>query len=135
MKKIFRSILVIIIVCIIGILYISYITNHNQDELDNIAVNIQENYSIQEQITYANRYGNYYIFTTNNHIYVLNKEYEEVLKENISVLAPNPENLSLIYKTNQLMYEKTIREDHTITYEYYDAKTGESIKKTTLERK
>ncbi len=112
----------------------SYITNHNQEELDRIVQNIQAHYPITEEITYSNQYGNYYVFTTKYNVYVLNKEYKEVLKEQIGVLTENKENLPLIYKTNKLMYEKTIRQDQIVTYEYYDAKTGEQIKKTTLER-
>ena len=118
-----------------GILYISYITNHNQDELNNITQNIKDNYSIKDEITYSNRYGNYYIFTTESDVYVLNNEYQKVYQKEISNLATNEENLPIIYKTNKLMYEKTIRKKDKITYEYYDALTGNLTKETTLERK
>lgn len=135
MKKVLRSILIIVIILIIGILYISYITNHNQDELNNITQNIKDNYSIKDEITYSNRYGNYYIFTTESDVYVLNNEYQKVYQKEISSLATNEENLPIIYKTNKLMYEKTIRKKDKITYEYYDALTGNLTKETTLERK
>ena len=135
MKKVLRSILILAIILITGILYISYITNHNQDELNDITKSIQENYSIKDKITYTNRYGNYYIFTTASNVYVLNNEYKEVYKKSIQDLSENKENLPLIYKTNKLMYEKTIRKKDKITYEYYDALTNKLIKKTTLERK
>ena len=135
MKKVLRSILIIVIILIIGILYISYITNHNQDELNNITQNIKDNYSVKDEITYSNRYGNYYIFTTESDVYVLNNEYQKVYQKDISSLATNEENLPIIYKTNKLMYEKTIRKKDKITYEYYDALTNQLIKETTLERK
>ncbi len=135
MKKVLRSILIIAIILIIGILYISYITNHNQDELNNITQNIKDNYSVKDEITYSNRYGNYYIFTTESDVYVLNNEYQKVYQKEISSLATNEENLPIIYKTNKLMYEKTIRKKDKITYEYYDALTNQLIKETTLERK
>lgn len=135
MKKVLRSILIIVIILIIGILYISYITNHNQDELNNITQNIKDNYSVKDEITYSNRYGNYYIFTTESDVYVLNNEYQKVYQKEISSLATNEENLPIIYKTNKLMYEKTIRKKDTITYQYYDALTNNPIKKVTLERK
>lgn len=135
MKKVLRSILIIVIILIMGILYISYITNHNQDELNNITQNIKDNYSIKDEITYSNRYGNYYIFTTESDVYVLNNEYQKVYQKEISSLATNEENLPIIYKTNKLMYEKTIRKKDKITYEYYDALTNQLIKETTLERK
>lgn len=135
MKKVLRSILIIVIILIIGILYISYITNHNQDELNNITQSIKDNYSVKDEITYSNRYGNYYIFTTESDVYVLNNEYQKVYQKEISSLATNEENLPIIYKTNKLMYEKTIRKKDKITYEYYDALTNQLIKETTLERK
>lgn len=135
MKKVLRSILIIVIILITGILYISYITNHNQDELNNITQNIKDNYSVKDEITYSNRYGNYYIFTTESDVYVLNNEYQKVYQKEISSLATNEENLPIIYKTNKLMYEKTIRKKDKITYEYYDALTNQLIKETTLERK
>lgn len=135
MKKVLRSILIIVIILITGILYISYITNHNQDELNNITQNIKDNYSVKDEITYSNRYGNYYIFTTESDVYVLNNEYQKVYQKEISNLATNEENLPIIYKTNKLMYEKTIRKKDKITYEYYDALTNQLIKETTLERK
>ena len=135
MKKVLRSILIIVIILIIGILYISYITNHNQDELNNITQNIKDNYSVKDEITYSNRYGNYYIFITESDVYVLNNEYQKVYQKEISSLATNEENLPIIYKTNKLMYEKTIRKKDKITYEYYDALTNQLIKETTLERK
>ena len=135
MKKVLRSILIIVIILIIGILYISYVTNHNQEELNNITKSIKDNYSIKDEITYSNRYGNYYIFTTESNVYVLNNEYKEVYKKSINDLAENQENLPIIYKTNKLMYEKTIRKKDKITYEYYDALTGNLVKETALERK
>ena len=135
MKKVLRSILIIVIILITGILYISYITNHNQDELNNITQSIKDNYSVKDEITYSNRYGNYYIFTTESDVYVLNNEYQKVYQKEISSLATNEENLPIIYKTNKLMYEKTIRKKDKITYEYYDALTNQLIKETTLERK
>ena len=134
MRKIHVSILIIVIILVVGVLYISYITTQNETQLNKIVQNIQENYNIKEEINYSNQYGNYYIITTKNQVIVLNKEYQEILKEDISSLAENKENLSLIYKTNKLMYEKTTRKENEITYKYYDATTGELIKTTSLER-
>lgn len=135
MKKILRVVIVVVAVLVIGILSISYLDNHNQETLDNMIKMIQENYNVTEEITYANQYGNYYILKTPSQVIVLTKEFNEVLKENNSALAPNINNYDLIYKTNQLMYEKTIREKRKLTYVYYDAKTNEEIKTTTMEQK
>lgn len=134
MKKIFKISISIISIFIIVIFYISYITNKNQEQYNIIAKDVQKNYKLKEDITYSNQYGNYYIITTNDKVIVLNKEYQEVLNENISILTENKNNLPLIYKTNKLMYEKTKRKENEIIYEYYDATTGELIKTTALER-
>lgn len=135
MKKIVKIIGTLLIIVLLGILIISYLTNHNEDYLDNMTKNIQENYDIPEEIIYSNQYGNYYIVKTPSSVIVLNKEYQEVLKESSFVLAPNTNNYALIYKTNKLMYENTIVKEDKLTYEYYDAKTNELIKTTTMERK
>lgn len=134
MPKVLKVILVIFLVVLIGILSVSYLTNHNQNFLEDITKNIQENYSLTEDITYTNQYGNYYIITTPTQVIVLTKEYTEVLKENISILTKNNENLPLIYKTNTLMYEKTKLIKGNLSYEYYDARTGELLKTTTMEQ-
>lgn len=133
-KLIFHLCLSLVVIVLIAILYISYITNHQENLYNDIAQNIQTNYQLTEDITYTNRYGHYYIITTPTKVIVLNQEYVEILKEDLTVLAENPDQLPLIYKTNKLMYEKTIIQNNKLTYEYYDAKTGDQIKTTTLER-
>ena len=133
-KTIIKILVIIILLILICIFSTSYIINKNNDYKDNITTTIQTNYQVASEITYTNIYGNYYIFTTQNNVIVLNKEYEEILKENINILATNKNNYELIYKTNQLMYENTIIKNKTITYEYYDAKTYKKIKSTTLEK-
>lgn len=135
MKKIFKVIIVILSVFIIGILYISYITNHNQNYLSSITKDIKANYQLNEEIIYANKYGNYYILKTNSKVIVLNHDYKEVFQESSSQIKQLSENYPLIYKTNKLMYEHTTTKNNKITYEYYDAKTGDLIKTTTMEKK
>lgn len=135
MKKIFRVIITILLVFIIGIIYMSCITSNNQDYLTSITKDIQKNYHINEKIIYSNKYGNYYIFKTNSKVIVLNHEYKEVLKESTSKIKELSEDYPLIYKTNKLMYEHTITNNNKITYKYYDAKTGDLIKTTTMEKK
>ncbi|MCI6266705.1 MAG: hypothetical protein MR598_07680 [Erysipelotrichaceae bacterium] len=135
MKKILHFLFILLAVAVVIILYISYLSNHNQNYLKDITKKIQENYQVEEEITYSNQYGNYYIFTTNKNVVVLNKEYVEVLKEDITTLQEKETDMELIYKTNQLMYEKKSIKNKTLTYEYYNAKTMEFIKSTTMEQK
>ena len=133
MKKIISIISILLIIIIILSLILFSITNKNDKYLSSITKDISKNYKIEEKITYSNKYGNYYIFTTKKNVIVLNKEYEEILKEKISILDKN--NLDLIYKNNKLMYEETIYKKDKVTYKYYDATNNKLIKETHLEKK
>lgn len=135
MKKLPTIITVLLILVIVVILYISYLVNTNNNYLSDITKKIQDNYKITEKITYTNQYGNYYIIKTTSNVIVLNKEYKEILKENISKIEEQKDNMELIYKTNTLMYEEKILKKNTLTYKYYDAKTGKFLKETIMEQK
>lgn len=134
MKKILKILIIPFIIILIILIYTIHLVNHNKNYLNNITKDIKANYQINEEITYSNKYNNYYIFTTNTKVIVLNNEYSEILKENISNIITPPKNQELIYKTNKLMYEETILEEDKLIYKYYDATNGEFIKETVLER-
>lgn len=134
MKKILKIICCIIIAFIIIILYVSYITEHNNQELEHLTKKIAKKYSKKENIVSSNEYGNFYIIKTTSKVIVLTKDYKEVVKEDLSKLKKELSDLPLIYKTNKIMYEKTIRKNNKVKYEYYDAITGKKIKSTILER-
>ena len=135
MKKALRILTIPLIIIIVIIIYIFYLINSNQNYLDSITKNIKDNYQINEEITYSNKYNNYYIFTTKSKVIVLNNEYEEILNESIATIQPIDKNQELIYKTNKLMFEKTILEDDNLIYQYYDATNGKFIKETKMEQK
>ena len=133
-KKILRIAIIVVVIILIGIFSLSYTINKNDRYKENIIKNIQNNYQVNNNITYANFYGNYYIFTTKTNVIVLTKEYQEVLKEDIKDLAENTNNYELIYKTNKLMYENTTIKKNKVIYDYYDTKTYKKISSTTLEK-
>lgn len=133
-KQVLKIVIGLVILILVGIFSLSYIINRNRDYSDDISNVIISNYNVDGEITYANLYGNYYIFTTSSNVIVLNREYEEVLKEDISYLCDNPNGYELIYKTNTLMYENTILDGNKITYEYYDVKNYKKISSTVLEK-
>lgn len=134
MKKLLRISLIPLCIIIVVILYIFFVLNNNQKYLDNLTKNIKDNYKLDGNITYSNKYGNYYIFTTESKVFVLNNQFEEILIENISKIKTK-EDMELIYKTNKLMYEEKEVNDNLLVYKYYDAKTGEFIKETKMELK
>ena len=133
MKKILKILLILIILLIIYLLTLLYINNKNNKYLTNLSDTIKENYKISSNITYVNFHNNYYIIKTKKQIIILNKEYDEILTDDINILAPNPKNYQLIYKNNKLMYEETTLKDNKLIYRYYDATTKEFIKETIME--
>ena len=135
MKKILKIISIPLITIIIISTYIIYLVHNNNKYLNDISKDIYDNYDTEEEITYLNEYNNYYIFTTDTRVIVLNNEYTEVLNESIATLTPKKDNQSLIYKTNKLMYEETSLTNSKLIYKYYDATNGEFIKETVMERK
>ena len=135
MKKVIRITGCIILVCISIIIYISYIEDKNENDLKNIEKDIRKNYQTTGKINYTNQYGNYYIIKTDSEVIILSKDYKEVAKESLSKLSKTPDTEELIYKTNKIMYEKTIRTNKKVIYEYYDAISGKKVKTTTLELK
>ena len=133
MKKTLK-ILIIPFIIILGItIYTVYLTNNNTNYIEKTLKNIKDNYQLNEEITYYNEYNNYYIFTTETKVIVLNNEYEEVLNESITNIKKRKDNQELIYKTNKLMFEETILDDNNLTYKYYDASNYELVKETVLE--
>lgn len=135
MKKTLRILSIPLIIILIVILYISYLVNHNYKFLDSITQDIKDNYPINEEITYSNKYNNYYIFTTKSKVIVLNNEYEEVLNDSIAIIKNREDNQELIYKTNKLMFEEKELKNNNLIYKYYDASNGEFIKETVMEQK
>lgn len=133
-KTILKVVVVIIIIVLISVFSLSYTINKNSNYKSSIIKDIKANYHVAEPITYANYADNYYIFSTKDKVIVLNKEYQEILKEDINKLSPNSNKYELIYKTKKLMYEETILKDNKVTYNYYDAKTYKKSSSTTLEK-
>ena len=135
MKKILKILLILIILLIIYLLTLLYIYNKNNKYLTNLSDTIKENYKISSNITYVNFHNNYYIIKTKKQIIILKKEYDEILTDDINILAPNPKNYQLIYKNNKLMYEETKLKKNKIIYKYYDATNNELIKEINMEKK
>ena len=133
MKKTLKILSIPLIIILITISYTIYLIINNNNYLDSITKNIKDNYQINEEITYSNEYNNYYIFTTDTRVIVLNNEYTEVLNENITNIKERKDNQELIYKTNKLMFEETTTNDGKLIYKYFDASNGEFIKETIME--
>ena len=120
---------ILILIIIIPLFLIIYpITKNNKYQKDLIK-DIYNNTNIKE-IKYLNKDNNYYIIKTKDKVIVLDLNYEEVYNIDLSLLQSS--NLELVYRRNNLYYEKKIREDKKITYQFYDVETNDFVYETSL---
>lgn len=128
MKKKYLICILILIIIIPLFLIIYPITKNNKYQKDLIE-DIYNNTNIKE-INYLNKDNNYYIIKTKDKVIVLDLNYEEVYNIDLSLLQSS--NLELVYRRNNLYYEKKIREDKKITYQFYDVETNDFVYETSL---
>ncbi len=128
MKKKYLICILILIIIIPLFLIIYPITKNNKYQKDLIK-DIYNNTNIKE-IKYLNKDNNYYIIKTKDKVIVLDLNYEEVYNIDLSLLQSS--NLELVYRRNNLYYEKKIREDKKITYQFYDVETNDFVYETSL---
>ena len=128
MKKKYLICILILIIIIPLFLIIYPITKNNKYQKDLIK-DIYNNTNIKE-IKYLNKDNNYYIIKTKDKVIVLDLNYEEVYNIDLSLLQSS--NLELVYRRNNLYYEKKIREDKKITYQFYDVETTDFVYETSL---
>ena len=128
MKKKYLICILILIIIIPLFLIIYPITTNNKYKKDLIK-DIYNNTNIKE-IKYLNKDNNYYIIKTKDKVIVLDLNYEEVYNIDLSLLQSS--NLELVYRRNNLYYEKKIREDKKITYQFYDVETNDFVYETSL---
>ena len=128
MKKKYLICILILIIIIPLFLIIYPITKNNKYQKDLIK-DIYNNTNIKE-IKYLNKDNNYYIIKTKDKVIVLDLNYEEVYNIDLSLLQSS--NLELVYRRNNLYYEKKIREDKKITYQFYDVETKDFVYETSL---
>ena len=105
MKKKYLICILILIIIIPLFLIIYPITKNNKYQKDLIK-DIYNNTNIKE-IKYLNKDNNYYIIKTKDKVIVLDLNYEEVYNIDLSLLQSS--NLELVYRRNNLYYEKKIR--------------------------
>ena len=128
MKKlgiVLLSLLFIFIVCI------SYMDNNNKKYNNKLVSNVKNKTEI-EKIAYVNKYSDYYIVRNNNYIYVLDKEYKELLKIDVKIVHENKNNYDIIYKDGIVMYYNDYYKDKSLVCNYYDIYKYKLIKSVTL---
>ena len=126
MKKL---IIIFIILLSLIFVYMNIQVNNNNNYQKELIKEIKDNYKIKENINNAYKYDNYIIFTAKKNIYVLDINYNLILKDkNIKIKAKE----QVIYKNNQLMILKTKQIDNKLIYNYYDL-DNKLIKKVEME--
>ena len=126
MKKL---IIIFIILLTLIFIYMNIHVNNNNNYQEELIKEIKDNYKIKENINNAYKYDNYTIFTTKNNIYVLDINYNLILKDkNIKIKDKE----QIIYKNNRLMILKTKQKDNKLIYNYYDL-DNKLIKKVEME--
>ena len=126
MKKL---IIIFIILLTLIFIYMNIHVNNNNNYQKELIKEIKDNYKVKENINNAYKYDNYIVFTTKKNTFVLDINYNQILKkDNIKI----KNNEQIIYKNNQLMILKTNRKDNKLIYKYYDL-DKELIKKVEME--
>lgn len=128
MKKI---IIIFIVLVIIVFIRIGLLVNTNNKYEDKLINEIVANYQ-DVNVDYVNKYNNYLIFTTDDSLIVLDKDYKEIFKEDINKIYKMDGNYDILYKQNKVMYEKSKIEDKVLTYTYYDIYTGKEVSSVVL---
>lgn len=124
MKKI---IIVFISLVLLAFFFILFPVARNNKYTNNLEKEVTDNYEIKEKINYLNKSNLYYIILTTKNLIVLDKNYKEILKEDIKKIKILDKDYELVYRLNNVMYEtKEISKDK-ITYNYYDIYTNELI--------
>ena len=110
-------------------IYINIHVNNNNNYQKELIKEIKDNYKIKDSINNAYKYDNYTIFTTKKNIYVLDINYNLILKEkNIKIKDKE----QIIYKNNKLMILKTKQKENKLIYNYYNLENN-LIKKVEME--
>ena len=123
MKKIIICFIIFLLVIFILVCYMNYKDNNYVNLLKN---NIISNTDIKE-INYINNYDSYYIIADNENIYLVDNNYELILKKDISLVHPNNNNYDIIYKNKTLMYFNNYIKRNVLINEYYDINTYKLI--------
>lgn len=124
MKKIIAIFVVIFLVVMFSVFFV---VSSNNNYLDDIEKEILNNYDLKDDIKYLNKSDLYYIILTNKNLVVLDKNYNEILKEDIDNIKLLNKEYEIVYRLNKVMYEVKNVSDNKIVYDYYDIYTNELI--------
>lgn len=129
MKKIIIAIISIILILFLSVLFI---VKNNDKYKDNVLKEVNKNYA--KDVVIANKYGDKYVVKTKDNIVVLDDKYQEVESISLEEVADfDDDKYELVYRKNQIMYQKKEVKGSKVIYTYYDVKTKEEIDKIEIE--
>ncbi len=127
-----RKIVLIFITLMITIfLLICYMVYKDNNYLNKIKKDIIKTTDIID-VTYLNKYGNYYIVKDNEYLYLMDDEYNILLQKDLILVHENTNNYDIIYRDENFMYMHDYKEKHKLIYEYYNIGTYELIDTVSL---
>ncbi len=113
-KKVILLLIIILLIAISTFLIVIIPSIKDKKYKKDLLENIYKNTKI-EKINYLNKYNNYYIIKIDNKVVVLDLNYEEVYSKEII----RESSLPLVYRRNNLYYEKKVRKKDSLKYFYY----------------
>lgn len=113
-KKVILLLIIILLIAISTFLIVIIPSIKDKKYKKDLLENIYKNTKI-EKINYLNKYNNYYIIKMDNKVVVLDLNYEEVYSKEII----RESSLPLVYRRNNLYYEKKVRKKDSLKYFYY----------------
>jgi len=116
MKKL---LILVIFILVIIFLLMYYMIYSNNNYFDIIKKNITKNLEIKD-IQYLNEYDNYYILLDKDYLYLIDNEYNEILRVERFLIHDNIKDYDIIYKEDHFMYFNDLYDGNNLVYEYYD---------------
>jgi len=124
MKKVVKWLILIIGFWFVAI---SYIVINDQAYFNKLQAKLENN-----NLSYINPYGEWYIALDNENLYLYDRNYTEIIKISNNNLCQNNEKYEIIYRDEVFQYLKDYYQDDTLVCEYYNIYTCELIEKKVL---
>lgn len=133
MKKKMKKRIIILIISIIFVLFIGMYVMIFFDNryINNVKDVVSKNTNIKN-IAYVNNYDDNYIVVNNEYLYLINSNYEEITRVDLSLMYDNKNDYDIVYKDKTIMYMKDFKNKDGVIFEYYDIYTGELIEKIVI---
>lgn len=128
MKKL---IVMFISVLLILFFFIKVTVSSNYKYDNSIIEDIKENYELDSNIIYLNKFANYYIVKTSSQVLVLDNMYNLIFQDDVLNLFSC--DYDMVYRINKLMYVSSNVKGSSVVYTFYDVYTFDKIEEIILE--